>query len=142
MLAFACLSTFVLVGAAVEPPPKSEPKPASSVREFPAKDQPPQPLTVGDVIKGLGLDEAGVRYITEKPSGTLRMLSWRKVKLPGTEAEVDVEIQIGNPSLYHSQGNVFYELIGGDFPNGKWKRKRLQDITVLKVTISPSRRFD
>lgn len=99
MFAFACLSMFVLIGA-VESPPAPEPKPAPSVREFLAKDQPPQPITVADVIKSLRLDEADVRYITEKPSGTLRMLTWRKVKLPGTEVEVDVEIQIGALSLY------------------------------------------
>ena len=138
----AYLTVHLLVGIGFTQPPASEPKPAPSVREFPAKNPEPKRLTVSDVIKGLGLDEANVRYITEKPSGTLRRLSWSKVKLPGTEAEVDVEIQIGNPFLYHSEGDVFYELIDGDFPNGKWKRKRLQDITVLKVTISPSRRLD
>ena len=51
----------------------SERKPAPSVIDLPAKDPLPKPVTVADVIKGLGLDVSKALHVAEPP-GKLREL--------------------------------------------------------------------
>ena len=114
----ACLSVCLLVGG--QPP---APKPATPDREPQAKDKAAKPVTLADVIKGLGLDEAKVEYIDEPP-GRLARLSWEKVKLPGTDAAVDVDVFLTTAP--------FSERL-------EWDIKKLRDVTVQKVTIVPPR---
>lgn len=120
----AYLSVCLLAGSGQ--PPASEPKPAPPDRVTPAKET--KPLKVADVVKGLGLDEAKVEYIDEPP-GCLAKLYWSKVKLPGTEVAVDVEVVIVFTSALFSETRT-------------WDIKKLRDVTVLKVTISPHRKVD
>jgi hypothetical protein len=130
-----CLAVFVFAAgpsAATRQEPKpplpmSEPKPAPTVRDFPAKDPLPKLVKVVDVIKGLGLDESKMQH-GDEPPGKLRWLRWSNVKLPGTNAEVDVEI------------HVVYTLFS---IKRDWDIKAVREATVLKVTITPSsRRID
>ena len=126
MLTAVCLSMCLFAANGTAQPPASETKPAPSVLEFPAKEPPPNPVTVADVIKGLGLDEAKMRYGDEPPC-ILRELRWPKAKLPGTESEVEIVIQIG--------GRLFSE-------KRRWDMKEVRAATVLKVTITPPRPLD
>src|SRR5688500_877133 len=100
MLTFVCLSALILAGSA---------------------DPQPKPAKVADVIKGLALDETKIDYADEPP-GKLRSLHWQKVKLPGTEAEVRVEIDIVyTPDVFSDKR--------------KWDIKAVRAATVIKVTI-------
>lgn len=119
----AYLTLSLLSGAGMAQPPASEAKPAPSVREFPPKDPQLKPVKVADVIKGLGLDETKMHH-SDEPPGKLRAISWRKVKLPGTDAEVDVEIEI-----------VYTLDVFSDKRN--WDIKAIRAATVTKVTIVP-----
>lgn len=131
----------VCLFAEIGQPPTGEAKPAPVIPEVPPKGS---PLTVAAVIKSLGLDEAKVRYI-EEPSGKLRALHWGKIKLVGTETEVDVEIQLGDPLPFTEMKKVV-EIRPGEpllvTEKRVWNIRRLQDAPVLKVTISPHRKVD
>jgi hypothetical protein len=118
-----CLAVSLLAGSGLGQPPASEPKPAPSIREFPSKDpQPAKPVKLAEVIKGLGLDEAKMG-LNDEPPGKLNSVSWTRVKLAGTVAEVDIEVEI-----------VRTFIIG---PNGKYDQNAIRSATVKKVTITP-----
>ena len=119
MLTFVYLGVFITQNFA---PPASELKPAPAVRDLPSKDVSAKPVKVADVIKSLGLDESKMSY-TDEPPGKLRALHWRKARFPGTEAEVDVTIDI----VYTLA--VFSE-------KGDWDIKAVRAATVIKVTIA------
>ena len=128
MLTAVCLSMCLLAANGTAQPPASETKPAPSVREFPSKDPQPKPVKVADVIKGLGLDETKMHH-SDEPPGKLRAISWHKVKLPGTDAEVDISIEI----VYTF--DVFSD-------KRKWDIKAIRAATVTKVTIVPPGSLD
>jgi|GEM_PF-6854964 len=128
MFAFVCLCGFVLIASTPpdsqpkSPAPASSPKPAPVVREFAAKEPQPKRVTVAEVIKGLILDESKMLLLDEPP-GKLNGVRWEKVKLPGTEAVVDVEIETVRTFVLS--------------PTGKYDKNVILSAVVTKVTITP-----
>jgi hypothetical protein len=104
-------------------PPAGEAKPGPANLVMPSKDPERKPVTVGDVIKGLGLDETKASYLDEPP-GILRGLRWRGVRLPGTDVDVDVEIRFAARGPFSDKH--------------QWDSKEVRAIRVLKVTITPA----
>jgi hypothetical protein len=134
MVAHLCLAGLLVAGD----PPVSELKPPPAIREFSSKGPPPPgPMKVADVIKGLGLDESDMGY-SDEPPGKLRQLHWSRVKFPGTDAEVDVAIDI----VYTPDLLSVIRLNNGKVMVRGWDIKAVRAATVLKVTIAPSRRHD
>lgn len=114
---------YLMIGLQPKPIPASELKPAPMVRDATVKESQSKPIKVEEIIKGLALDEAKASYCDEPP-GKLRALRWYRVKLNGTEAEVDVQIDI----VYT------LDLFSDKF---EWDIKAVRAATVTKVTILP-----
>jgi hypothetical protein len=103
------------------PGPAGEVKPGPDDPVISAKDRQSKPVNVAEVMKALGLDEKRVSF-DDEPPGKLQSLRWRNVKLPGTEAEVNVEI--------HVAGRLFSE-------RRRWDMKTVRTLTVIEVRIIP-----
>jgi hypothetical protein len=142
MMRAVYMTVCLFANSGIGQPPASEAKPAPTIREFSLKDL-PQPVTIADVIKRLGLDESKMSY-RDEPPGKLRALYWHKVKLPGTGAEMDVEIQLENPRSFAVRKLVEIQLGTPPLITEKrtWDIKMVRAATVLKVTITPHKRFD
>ncbi|MFL5341964.1 MAG: hypothetical protein ACJ8F7_17595 [Gemmataceae bacterium] len=79
-------------------------------------------LTVGDVAKGLALDEAKLTHVDEPP-GKLQALEC-DTTLPNTSAKVRVRIEVVyTPALFSDQR--------------KWDAKAVRVAAVSRVTITP-----
>jgi hypothetical protein len=124
------LTAFVLTSFCNAAPPDSQPKPAGPAGELksapanrviPSKEPQRKPVTVGEVIKSLGLDETKIGY-SDEPPGKLAGVYWYNVKLPGTEAEVDVEIQLATRGPFSEKR--------------AWDIKQVRAATVRKVEIT------
>lgn len=81
-----------------------------------------KPLTVADVVKGLGLDESKFSYADEPP-GKLRELKCPTI-LRDTTVKVDVRIEIVYTTALFSEKR-------------EWNIKAVRAAEVRKVTIEP-----